>query len=480
MVKCKRCGHNFESNNKLIKHLNNKFPCDEILSTINRDFYIEEIKNSKKTILKDGIKYYKCKFCNKDFKSSPSKSVHQKKCELKHTEKNTLFNTNEIQQNTTNINNNNTNNGTIINNPTINNNGLVNNGVIINVSSNVDQNTLNEINNLITQHKLNRKIKSFPNYSIGHLFDNDFYLLKLYIDKCKKEDSNPNTGYRSKFNLALELFKEIFKAEDYRTKNTFIKEITDNIAYCYLDDKFYSISLEDLFKIFFEHLHVLLKNIIKIKDNYNGMKYDDKEYVDFSYAQFRDFIDNTTDKSEFKKEIINCMYQNKIVLQDLLNSATPIDKFKKDKNPRTLRFKSNLVDKIRKKYDLNPEKENEMIIELGVKDIEHRVSNTVDIIDSDDNKIKIDFNNTESIDSPNGYKLYKTIYKKFIIWYDPDKEIGYIDFMETRQVISKEKIITLIDCLVGINFENKDIYDIVGPDNMTIINNTQTIVNTDN
>ena len=52
--------------------------------------------------------------------------------------------------------------------------------------------------------------------------------------------------------------------------------------------------------------------------------------------------------------------------------------------------------------------------------------------------------------------------------------------METRQVISKEKIITLIDCLVGINFENKDIYDIVGPDNMTIINNTQTIVNTDN
>ena len=55
-----------------------------------------------------------------------------------------------------------------------------------------------------------------------------------------------------------------------------------------------------------------------------------------------------------------------------------------------------------------------MIIELGVKDIEYRVSNTVDIIDSDDNKIKIDFNNTESIDSPNGYKLYKTIYKNLL------------------------------------------------------------------
>ncbi len=90
MVDCNRCGNSFENTNKLIRHLNKKYPCKTILSNIDRNDYINNI-NNKKTVVVDGIKYFICYYCKKNLKSAPSKSVHQKKCKAKFLEKNTLF-----------------------------------------------------------------------------------------------------------------------------------------------------------------------------------------------------------------------------------------------------------------------------------------------------------------------------------------------------------------------------------------------------
>ncbi len=465
MAKCKRCGHPFESKSKLLRHLSNKKACYPFLSFIDVEVYAQELKADVPTIIKDGNKLFICKYCKKEFKASPSKCVHQAKCKLLFESKNNI-NTNIQSNNEENIVNtqnpiNNTNIHNVNNNNLVN-NGIVNNGIInINVGTNIDNDLLREINHLIKHHKLNDKIQSFPSYTIGHLLEADFTLLKNYITKCKKEDLEPSTGHRSKFNFALELFKEVFSANDYRTKNTFIQEITDNVAYCYLEDKFYSISLEDLFDIFFQHLHVLLKSILKIKDSYNGMNADDKDYVEFSYQQFRDYIQNS-DKIELKKEIINCMYNNKILIQELLCSAKPIDKFK-DNDKRILNFESNLVNKIRKKYNLELIDGSSNVIKLNEKEIIYRDNSNVIVNDSEIDKIIVDFNDSFKI-TPNGYKLYKTKYKGMDIMFDPDKDVGVLLCLNSQCIVSKKKLINLITNIVDFTYEKDSIIEKIGFD----------------
>jgi hypothetical protein len=468
MNNCKRCGYSFEDKNKLIRHLKKKIICNNLLCyNIDIQTYINELVNYSKTIVKDNIKYYVCKYCKKNFKSSTGKCLHQKNCEIKHNEVNNLFN-NDINDsniiNTQIINNDNSTNIGSNNNGVINNNN--NNNIInLNLGNNINNTLVDDINNFITQHKLNNKMKSFPTYSIGHLFDKNFYLLKYYIDKCKKEDADPKTGHRSKFNLAVELFKDIINVNDYRTKNTFIHEITDNVAYCFLDDKFYSINVDDLFKIFFQHLHLLLKNIIKIKDTFNGMNSDDKDYVEFSYDQFREYIDKS-DKIELKKELINCMYKNKKFLSELINSAKPLDELKQLES-RTLQFDSSLVNKVRKNYNLSLKDidNKDQIIKIRDKDIDYRTTNTVLVTSSEEDKIEVNYMNTEIRQTATGYNLYKTKFMNLPIWYDPDAEAGYVEFLNTHQIVPKKNLVCFIKSIVNFTHSGDIVLSIDGADN---------------
>ena len=49
---------------------------------------------------------------------------------------------------------------------------------------------------------------------------------------------------------------------------------------------------------------MLHKKVIKIKDTYNGFNKADSEYINCSLEHFNKYL-KTTDKTEFKKEILN-------------------------------------------------------------------------------------------------------------------------------------------------------------------------------
>jgi hypothetical protein len=456
IFKCDRCGRKFFYKSKLIRHLNNIIPCLDILSDKNIDMYKEELDEDTITIMLDGKKYYKCKFCKRVYKSASSKSLHQKKCELDKVK---------------------TNEDSIINNGTIYNNNInnINNGIINNNNNNINNevliangNELNEINTLISYHGLANRFFSFPTYTMGHLLEKDHKLFKKSIKKCKKEDLDPSTSHRSEYSLILDLFKEILSVDDIRTKNTFIKEINDNIAYCLLDGKFYSIHTEDLFKIFFQHLPHLVNQIKKIKDSFNGMERDDKDYVEFSCERFKNFI-NSEDKTIFKREILNCIYNNKLFLKEVLNSAKPLDKIKNEKR-KTINYSSNLLNRFRKYYDLPViDTDINTTFMLKDKDIKFRNNTTnsnlsFTIEDYNNDPIIIDYYETKTISD--GYVLYKAKYNGFDLWYNDIHEVGLISIVDETELIPKKDLCNLIDSFINSTqvFKKKDTNEIVNTD----------------
>jgi len=447
MINCKRCGKNFDYICKLERHLNNKFICNPVLSNITIEELKKNIKDMSVVVIQDNNKkLYKCKYCKKLYSNSSSKCKHQKKCKELHTSKNNYFPSISDASSTIINNINTTNIDNSINNQNVTNNNNITNQFIINC--NKDETSINKINELLNLLNIQNKIKSFPTYTLGYLLDKKFENLISNMYRCQKEDKNPTTCHRSNYNFALELFKEVLNSPDYRTKNAFIAEVTDNVAYCFLDGKFYSISLEDFFNIVFQHFHLLFKQIIKIKDTYNGFSSNDKEYIDFTYAQFKEYLDYS-DKVELKKEIINCLYKNKEILQELLNSATPLDKFN-NLDKRTINFNSNLINKLRKKYGLdivNDELNEKIFINDTNIVLRDRDSNEVTInIDDAEPNIIIKENTIFKV-TPNGYKLYKAKYKGFDILYDVVNEVGLVECLDNKQIIKKDALVKLVDTL---------------------------------
>ncbi len=456
MYDCKRCGKKIVNKYYLIKHLNLKKKCLEIHSNISTEDYIKEIESLNSVIDISGTKFYICKICKTKFKSKSSKSRHQTLCEEKYK---ILSQNKDVSSNA----------NTIINN-TINNNttNMTNKGLIINVNTEIDDTVLDIINEFITEHRLINQMVSFPSYSIEHLFENDFECLKNNIIKCKKEEKDPKNSFKDDYNFALNLFIDIFKSNDYRTMNTFIKEVNDNVAYCYLDSKFYSISTEKLFEIFFHHLHDLLKKVIKIKDTYNGFNKADSEYINCSLEYFNKYL-KTTDKTEFKKEILNCMYYNKCMLTDLLNSASPIEKFKD--TGEILTINSNLVNNIREKKGLpiHDYKINLIPLDVNNNEIKYRDSKKIIISTKYTNNIEIDIERSPTRVSPGGALLYRTVFLDIPIWYDPVKEVGFID-INTRKtgnqpLIPKDKLLDKVYKIINIsnciNDDQDGNYDII-------------------
>jgi hypothetical protein len=194
---------------------------------------------------------------------------------------------------------------------------------------------------------------------------------------------------------------------------------------------------------------------MKVKDTFNGMNKDDKDYVISAYNQFRDYLDDT-DKIELKKELVNCMYKNKQFLTEFINSAVAIKDLTKKVNSKTIKFNSNLINKLRKKLNLkiNDLDNTEQVINIIDKNINHRISNSIKVQVSDDAEnnddniiISID-KDTETKVTPEGFILYKTSYLGHIIWFDPDSQVDYTDYctkdISTKKILSKDELITQI------------------------------------
>jgi hypothetical protein len=471
MILCKRCGKKFIYKSQLIKHLNSTRECTMILSKLDTQLLIDELENDKSTDTIEGVKYYICKYCKKKYKSAAAKCNHIKNCKLKQSNENDNENELNIEldiQKLIQLNGNFTpiqnNQNKIIINENCNND----NSITINQKFNqniFNFNDVNHVNSLINYHKINNAIFSFPTYTIGHILEDDSYKLKKSVTKCKYEDMDSATAYRSHYSLVLDLFKEILSVKDYRTKNIYINDKNDNIAYCFLEGSFYSIEIENLFNIIFQHLPNLINHLKKIKDRFNGMNKDDKEYTEFACQQFNDFLKND-DKTVFKQEIINCIYNNKLALQELLNSSKPMDEILLNNTDlRTITINTNSTNKLRKSFGLiAKDAEINEQINIEQKEIKYRPKTSVEIIDSekkiDDYKIIIDYDKATNRRLPDGKILYRTKYNGIDIWYNEIFDLGCLGEAKSRKLVSKKVLCETINDFINNAFDENDSNDL--------------------
>ncbi len=501
MYNCKRCGFENKYKCRIINHLKSKKPCSTILSNIDRELLINILNQDKATMEIDNKKVFICKYCKKVYKSAEGKSRHSKKCKDKFN--NNLNNTiNDSSNNSINIINNDSFNNTINNNDSSNNiinnkdssNNIINNNDlstnitnnndqsintntnIMNNSNNTTNNTtnnniknlnnnfnnnninINDVNNLnafLEYHKIN--LFSFPTYSIGFLVEKNFKSFLKQINKSRQEDLNPETAFRSNYNFIMNIFKEILLVDDIRTKNLYINELTDNHAYCLIERKFYKISLEDLFNIIFSHMPNIIFYLLKLKDTFNGLDDNDKKYAKDACINFEYFLENS-DKTEFKKIIVDCIYNNKLILQDLLNSAKPQEALNKN-NDKTLAINSRIINNLRKKLGIKPiDLIKNDILTMKEKDIKTRFKNSIKIHENNndlDNEIYIDYDNTETKHFSDGTICYKTTYRGFDIWFNETHNIGAICSKNDHTLYSKETLEKHIDYMIDFISGNK-------------------------
>ncbi len=493
MVSCKRCGKNFKYDHQLIYHLCRAYKCTPILSNIDTQILLDEIKNNKSTKIVNNQKVYCCQNCKKIFNSCSSKSRHLKTCKLKETNKNnTTINDNSINNNnsTNNSGNDNSSNNNSTNNTNTNSNNNSNN---INNSTNIHDNSTQNItnnttikldslgllNSFISNNNLGASFKSFPTYTIGHLYKDMFNLINKIIKKCKIDDISKEKAYQSKFNLVLEIFKEIMAVDDIQTKNMYINNINDSIAFCLLDGQFYTIHVNDLFEIICEHLPIIVDYLKKTKDQYNGMNKDDKDYTEFANENFKEFINNkNSDKTYLKQEIIKCIYNNKKALEKLINISEPIGEFNKNYF-KTLSLHQNKVNNLRKRCGLKSKTtENHDEINVNTKDKKYRNKTSIKLNDNDENtnidnddKIIIDYNNTQNKRFPDGKICYTTIYKGVDIWYHEECELGCFVGDKKLNLIPVEELKFIINNIINKtkNYQNSEQVNIEEPVELTDI-----------
>ncbi len=468
MYECRRCGYQPTYKYMLINHLNTNIPCKIIKENIDRNELLNELNKTNKSIIENGIKFYKCLTCDKLFKSTNAKNTHQRKCNYKNI---LIENIKNAIEESTNINNTNIiNNINNINNVTNINNGNITNNMVINYNFN----NINEINDYLKDNAI--KLLPFPSYTIGHLLDNNGEIFTETIKKCKKEDKDPVSAYKSSFRLILELFKEILSYDNPRTKNIFMFKKTDNVAYVLLDNLFYSIHIEDLFILIFEHLPGVINKIKKLKDRYNGLDKDDKDYTEFAIQEFFNNFLNKSDKSDFKIEIIDAFYQNKKFLEDFLSNAKRSEKVDEFNHVRTYTVGSKKIDSLRRNRglikqepDINNEfeylkddhlqqlnksfrsKRNVVISEnvnINNKDTIPTSNDYISEFDMDETsndycpefKIVIDYDTADTKTFPDEKVAFKTEYKGIYFWYNEQYNIGCICNSKSQKLITKDKL----------------------------------------
>jgi hypothetical protein len=468
MFNCKRCGFENKYKSKVIHHLKSKTPCSTILSNINRELLINILNEDKPTMLVDNNKLFICKYCKKVFKSATGKSIHSRKCKdniKKDLSNNILINTINISNDlSTNIINNITNDlptNIINNNSLINSNNTTNNISNMNnffnntINNNmININDVNNINGFLKHNEIN-SIFSFPSYSIGFLLENDFKMLLKQINMSREQDINPSTSYRSNYNLIMNILKELLMINDLRTKNLYINEVTDNHAYCLIDGKFYSIILDDLFNIIFSHMPNLVLYLLKLKDRFNGLNDKDKKYAKDACKDFNKFIEDN-DKTEFKKMIVDCIYNNKFILEDLLNSAKPHEEINKN-DDNTVSIHSRIINKLRKKLGIKPIDivKNDILL-IDEKDINSRFKHSIKIhgnnieLDNDEDEIIIDYDNTDTKRFSDGTICYKTKFKGVDIWYNETYNKGAICSKNERILYTKDILEKYINSMIDI------------------------------
>ncbi len=440
---CKRCGKDFNYDALLKRHLNNKNICPPLITNILNEILIDEINNRKSTKIINNKKYYICKYCNKHLTTATGKSLHQLNCNKSNKDNQKAI------YNLTNSNNNsitnNTDNSINIQN---NNNNTTNNNIIL---DNVDL-----INSMINQKELSPYIRSFPSYTIGHLYKDNNLLLNDTLHRCKGEDLLPTHAQHSQYNFVLELFKVILSVNDFRTKNMYIDNITDDIAHIYLDKKFYNISVEKLFKIICSHLPTLVKIIRKKVDTFKEMDKDDKDYLNFSCLRFTEFIKSDNDKTYLITEILNCIYKNKNEILNVINSEEY--DLSKLNNDNIIEINTNETNYIRKSLKLPIKNQDEIeSVDLLITDKKYRINNSINTNDTitieEEHNIKVNFDKAATKIFPDNKICYKASYRDIELWYNQTCMLGCLSKGKNNNLIPINDIKNIIDALYNNKIE---------------------------
>ncbi len=450
MYICKRCGKDNKFKSRLIEHLQSKRLCYPSLSDIDRNIIINNLNEDTTVKIVDNLKYYVCKYCKKHYKSASSKCNHQQNCKFKNYMNTTYDISNNILNNNYNTTSNNINNSMVNSQVNITTNDYSNNNQNI-----FNLNDVNQVNALLKYHDIN-SILSFPTYSIGCLVENNGKLLKKHIEKSRIEDNNPSTSYKSDYNFVMNILKEILSSSDLRTKNMYINNISDNIAYCMIDNKFYAIELDTLFKIMFNHIPNLILHLIKIKDKFNGVSFKDKKYAKDACVNFTEFLkqDNQT---EFKNMIIECIFNNKKALEELLKSAKPHELLDNNNNElRTINFNSHETNRLRTKIGARPfNSDITESIHLETKPLKIKFKSSIKSNETNantlENEIEIDYDNTDNKYFSDGKICYRTKYKGIDIWYNENHNVGVPCSFKKTRLYPKKKLIKLIDFMINVN-----------------------------
>ncbi len=444
---CKRCGKDFNYDALLKRHLNNKNICPAIISNISVDVLINEINNRKSTKIIENKKFYICKFCNKHLTTANGKYIHQLNC----NKSNNINNTNDNI--TINFNFENSNNNSVQNNS--NNDNSVNVQNNTNYNNNIILDNVDLINSMINKKELSPFIRSFPSYTVGHLYNKNFELFNDTLHKCKDQDLLPSHSHHNQYNLVLKLFKEIILVDDFRTKNMYIDNVNDNIAHIYLDNKFYNIPVDKLLNIIYSHLPTLIQKIKKKIDTYKEMDKDDKDYLNFSCNRFIEFIKSDSDKNYLQTEILNCIYQNKSELLKVINSDEVFDKSNLN-NKNIIEINSHDINSIRTSLKLPIKDQNDVeSMNVLITDKKYRVNNSIQATDNqtieEEYKIKVNFDNADTKIFPDNKVCYKASYRDISIWYNQNCSIGCIHKCKNNKLIPINELKSIIDAFIDGN-----------------------------
>ncbi len=219
---CQKCNKSFKFNYLLVKHLNNKKPCDRIDNVIKSiDKKIEIIDNKLNEKYENNLEYL-CNYCNNNYNNKSNLNRHLKSyCKVKNTlieEKNNLI----IEKNKIIKSQEEHNKDDIIN-------ALIKENEELKTKNNqketnINNGTINNINN----NTINININSFGNENLSHLTTNDFKKmltshfkgLKLCIEKIHFNDDMPENhniylaGPTSKYIRVYENNKWTLKQRD--------------------------------------------------------------------------------------------------------------------------------------------------------------------------------------------------------------------------------------------------------------------------
>jgi hypothetical protein len=205
-----------------------------------------------------------------------------------------------------------------------------------------------------------------------------------------------------------------------------------------------------------------------MKDLYNSMHREDRDYTKNACKNFKEFINNKdTDKSYYREQMIKCIYDNKISLEKLMESENPFNELNKNEtNNYFINYNSGLINNFRQSVGLKKicaanNKSTDIKDHTKIFRINKSVSASAVNNNNIDINIPINYSSqTKSFE--NGIICYKTKFNDFDIWYNDVYNVGTLCmFKKNTKLYNKNDLINIINKLED-------------DDNLLFVNNPET------